>query len=69
MSEKILPDDHEFEFTASIWNGPTNDKPVSLILREVNPETCYHCEHDDLYIEIPFDQFDDFIAYLQKVRP
>ena len=75
MSEVKLPDDHEFEFTATVWSRPgdhtkpksdTNpDKPVSFIMRQLN---WMPLDDEDVFVEIPFDQMDDFITYLQKVK-
>ena len=65
--EVRIPDDHEHNCTVSIWYG-RNLTRNSVILREIDPTTCYHCEHEDLYIEIPFDTIDQFIIDLLKWR-
>ena len=67
QSEKVIPwKYHEHDFSVAIWDGGKGHK--SVILRQTDPETCPHCEHEDLYIEIPFDTIGTLIADLIEWR-
>lgn len=69
QNETIIPyTEHQHEFAVSIWENPGNSKYKTVILRESNPERCYHCEHEDMFVEIPFNMIDLFISDLLKWR-
>ena len=62
--ECIISQSDQFDMDVWLYINP---HPISLLLRSASYEECEGCGQDP-YIEIPLDQFNDFIELLKGIE-